>query len=428
MKFSLTIFFLSLMLGIYSDAQPKTNVSIGKLYNDYTKFKIENKQNETFTIPALKGKNIIVDFFSSTCIVCFRSMPKIDSLQRKFKNNFEFILIGKEDKNIRSIYKRVANKYSLDLTTVFDSTIFYNLGIQVVPYYIWINKDGVIVATTGPDEVTETNIQNFIHGNDFTLHTKETIKKFYPDKLIFSTDSINGLFKILNRTLIAEWKEGDPFFMPRTISDSKSADKFQAVGVTLYDLYNYAYYGETNWGYKTENYEKYFPFIMIKDSLNGVKIFENSKKRYQYSIFNSATSFTNEFIQKNLKRDLENLTGYQSKLIEVNAPCWILKVTDKNKLIHATDKDNMIRKDNFGLFFKNQTVSKLLDILRQYNREDIPIFNESGINHNIQLQIEADMSNLQDVSKELEKFGLIIEKGKRLMTAIVLELKLIAND
>jgi thiol-disulfide isomerase/thioredoxin len=71
-----------------------------------------------------KGQNIILDFFAEYCVTCFESFPKINELQKEFKGQIQFILVGKEGAKIRTVYERFRTHYNLDLPVAFDSTIF----------------------------------------------------------------------------------------------------------------------------------------------------------------------------------------------------------------------------------------------------------------------------------------------------------------
>src|SRR6185437_8757820 len=48
----------------------------------------------------LRSKWVILEFFSAGCDICFIRMPKINQIQKEFKDNIQVILVGKDDRFI----------------------------------------------------------------------------------------------------------------------------------------------------------------------------------------------------------------------------------------------------------------------------------------------------------------------------------------
>ncbi len=71
-----------------------------------------------------EGRSFVIDFFSSSCVVCFQNLPKVKKLQQQFNNKIQFVLWGYEDGDIQSVYEKFQKKLNLDLPVLFDSSIF----------------------------------------------------------------------------------------------------------------------------------------------------------------------------------------------------------------------------------------------------------------------------------------------------------------
>ena len=78
--------------------------------------------------------------------------------------------------------------------------------------------------------------------------------------------------------------------------------------------------------------------------------------------------------------------------------------------------------DGLGVIeLKNQPVSKLISLIsRHYN---LPIINDTGIDHNIDVRIEYLPYDYNELKSSLQKKGLMLDDGLNEMRVIVLKSK-----
>jgi thiol-disulfide isomerase/thioredoxin len=419
----LTKYFLAILLTCHSGkiySQQANVFEENKLFSYPNLLHVEGPAKETISLPQ-KGKRMILDFFSSYCVVCFRMIPKIDSLQKKYKNDIKVILVGKEDATIRSIYKRLSKRFNLNLPVAFDSTIFSKLKIDIVPTYVWIDENGVIKAITGAEEMTDENIRLFIANKNIVRIQKEQLYEFDPSQLLFVNGNGGSERNIEYRSLLTEWTQSLPFYIPPTLKTNTETDKFQAIGVTFSDLYRYAYFGIVNWDIHHPYYGKIFPTPVIVNSNDIISIPSGSEKRFCYSLFKSNSKLTDTIIKRHLSEDLELHFGYKAQMIDYIVPCWKLTITDE-KLLTASNRNNAeVKKDAAGFSVLNQPISKIIEIIYRYNPLEVPLIDCTGINYNIDLSIEATMEDMDEIAKNLMPFGLKLIKGETRMQAIMLK-------
>lgn len=414
----MAILFVCLAINVYS--QHENIFAENKLFTYQTELNIEVPVRETIMLP-YKGKKMIIDFFSSSCVVCFRMMPKMDSIQERHKNDLRVLLIGKEDQNIRSIYQRFSRRFKIKLPVAFDSTIFSQFNIEVVPIYAWIDENGIVKAITGSDEMTDENISLFINNKNIVRAQNEKLQKFDPDRLLFVNGNGGNEENMRYRSLLAEWTQSLPFYIPPSLKTTSGPDKFQALGVTVSNLYSYAYFGIPNWDVQHPYYGKIFPTPLIKNKNGDMFTPLGFDKRFCYSLYKSNAILSDFFISNHLRKDLEFYFGYQARLVDCNVPCWKLSVTNKKCLPVSIHIKAEIKSDAAGFTVLNQPISKLLQIIYRYNPLDVPIIDCTGINYNIALNVEASMEDMRDIAKSLEPFGLKLIRSEVQMKAIILE-------
>lgn len=391
-----------------------------KLLSYQKPLQLDGPGNNTITLPH-KGKKMILDFFSSYCVVCFRMIPKMDTIQEKYKNDIKVVLIGKDDRKIRSIYQRFSERFKLKLSVAFDSAIFSKLKIEAVPTYVWIDENGIIKAITSVEEMTDENVRLFINNKDIARTQKERLQEFNPGQLLFVNGNGGDERNIEYRSLLTEWKQDLPFYIPPDLKTNSETDKFQAVGLTFGELYRYAYFGIAGWDIQHPYYGKVFPMPLLKTTKNIISIPLGSEKRFCYSLYKSNSTLSDSSIQKHLRKELEFYFGYKASIVSCNVPCWKLTVIDEKLLTVSSQYKTELKKDPAGFTALNQPISKVLQTIYRYNSLEIPIIDCTGIGYNIDLNITANMEDMDDIAKSLSIFGLRLEKAELQMQAIILE-------
>jgi thiol-disulfide isomerase/thioredoxin len=417
-KILLAVFFTCLTVDVC--CQHTNALEENKLLSYPNLLRLEGPGKETIALPN-KGKKMILDFFSSYCVVCFRMIPKMDTLQEKYKNDVKVLLVGKEDGTIRSIYHRFSERFKIKLAIAFDSTIFSKLKIDVVPTYVWIDENGTVKAITGVEEMTDENIRLFINNKNIVRTQNEHLYEFNPDQLLFVNGNGGNERNIHYRSLLTEWTQSLPFYIPPGLKTNTETDKFQALGVTFSDLYRYAFFGIANWDIQHPYYGKVFPTPLVKNSNDNTFIPLESEKRFCYSLYKSNSKLSDSFVEDHLRKELEFYFGYKARIGNCAAPCWKLTVIDEKLLPASSRYKTEIKKDAAGFTALNQSISRILQIIYRYNSLEVPIIDCTGIKYNVDLNIVASMEDMHDIAKSLAPFGLKLEKGEAQMQAIILE-------
>jgi cytochrome c biogenesis protein CcdA/thiol-disulfide isomerase/thioredoxin len=124
--------------------------------------------NQPLTLKELKGKVVLVDFWTYTCINCIRTLPHVTSWYDKYKNK-GFVVIGvhtpefefeKETKNVENAIKQYNIHYPVPQDNAFATWNNYNN--QYWPAEYLIDAKGIIRRThfgEGKYDETEQAIQ-----------------------------------------------------------------------------------------------------------------------------------------------------------------------------------------------------------------------------------------------------------------------------
>ena len=59
-----------------------------------------NAKTSLIKLSDYKGKFLILDFWDTRCYTCIESFPMIDSVQKKFKNGLQILLVTKQERKV----------------------------------------------------------------------------------------------------------------------------------------------------------------------------------------------------------------------------------------------------------------------------------------------------------------------------------------
>jgi thiol-disulfide isomerase/thioredoxin len=154
-------------------------------------FRLVNSDKKKVSISDYRGKLLILDFWSTWCKACVYMFPKLDSIQKEFKNDIQILLVdckgtGDKDSDVIEFFKNKKNPggepFALP-SAVEDTIAEAYFEHNALPHYAWITPDGTLYALTSLREITRQNIRAVLNGQRLRLPVKIDFnekKNFYP--------------------------------------------------------------------------------------------------------------------------------------------------------------------------------------------------------------------------------------------------------
>jgi thiol-disulfide isomerase/thioredoxin len=149
----------------YAQSELLHPVHIGEKVPDIALDHMINSAGNIKKLSDYKSRLIILDFWATWCHWCIAAFPNADSLQHKFGDKMQFLLVNSienndDEKKVKEFYKkRLATDKDFKLPSVYLEPVLSKMfPHRLLPYEVWI-KDGVVIALTDQDDITEENIQ-----------------------------------------------------------------------------------------------------------------------------------------------------------------------------------------------------------------------------------------------------------------------------
>ncbi len=134
-------------------------------YNDE---QLEFLENLTFTdfdgneydLSRFEGQVVLIDVWETWCTPCLVSFPHLDELQETFDGDFVVLALSPMMMDDRDTITGFIDEHDYDFFYAYNDEIAEVLGINSIPYKIYIDPDGNFVKTKignqGPDADYET--------------------------------------------------------------------------------------------------------------------------------------------------------------------------------------------------------------------------------------------------------------------------------
>jgi TonB family protein len=110
-------------------------------------FELKSLDGKSYSLPELKNKVILLDFWTSWCQPCRQEIPAVHNLYNELKQKDFFVIgvdVGEDRKTVEKFLSTAGISYPVALTSGTDIASDYHATSY--PTYIVIGRDGVVVG------------------------------------------------------------------------------------------------------------------------------------------------------------------------------------------------------------------------------------------------------------------------------------------
>jgi thiol-disulfide isomerase/thioredoxin len=184
------------------------NYKQGDQVNNFQVEKILNHSVSSTSFNDLKKDLTIIDFFGTWCVPCTKALPKLSTLQEKYKDNVRIVLVSIEEEAKLAKFISTGKAFSLPLIVDDNKSITTVFNPPSYPFTVIINKAGTIIVLPEYDQLTDEAIQQWLKntqaGNKYTSEQK---KQMVP---VPQNTSSDNLIVKLSQDFVYAVKTGEP--------------------------------------------------------------------------------------------------------------------------------------------------------------------------------------------------------------------------
>jgi thiol-disulfide isomerase/thioredoxin len=417
---------LCLLHCLYSYAE---GIGIGEKCPDIQIRNIINYKSSSTTISAFKGKLIILDFMATSCISCIEALPKLDSLQKKFADQIQVLVVTYEKiERVRNFLEK--NKIGKNIQLPFvaeDSILKANFPHEFISHVVWMDREGIVKAITGTQYLKAENIETVLGGVAINWPVKKEVAIYdYNQPLVVLNENNIPPFSLPANNFYSSFTAYMPGVTRRSPYDIRRKSEYLLDSVNQTERIYMINFPIIHLYLKACNQSLDFPSSRMILNIKDVSrlIFDPSKD-YR-DVWNQNNTYCYEAVfpantvdedrKKKIRADLNFYLGFNGRTEARKVKCLILYKRFENSGLLNSSVDNSVSSTKERVTSISGLVYQLNHIL--YNH---PIIDETGYREKKYLKLsENSISDINLLRRELKKYGLELKEEERIIEMFII--------
>lgn len=347
------------------------------------------------TVPSwgnLRGKIVVLEFWSTLCGPCVAAIPHLNELAEKFKDQpVQFIAITKEKEPIVARFlKEKPIKAWIGLDT--DSSMFKAYGIKAIPRTVLVDKHGVLLGFTHPEYLTEKRLKDLVAGKKESVSLEDVATITVPDEVDSDEESTPLLKVVIRPTTL---KSGG------MISPGKKPKTFFMYGVPL---------------------KAALPYLYSIRSTRIVSSFTFPDDRYDFVVY-SQEGVSDDIVRPILQKAVEAAFDLSIRCETREMDVYVLTAPKgRTPALRepANPSSTYAAQDEGKISVHNAPVVLLSCELEEVLK--CPVFDESNLRDSYDIELTWDPNNPERIFDRIcEQLGLELTSAKRPVEVLMIE-------
>ncbi|WP_336834470.1 TlpA disulfide reductase family protein [Sphingobacterium siyangense] len=400
----------------------ENGLRIGDDVPDLSITPIHNYKTTSAKLSDFKGKLLILDFWATWCSPCVAMIPKMEELQKEFKNKVQLISItDQKAKDVLAFISKLDAKYRGDIPVVTDDKLLSSYFPHVyLPHYVWIDARGKVIAFTGADEISRDNIIQVLEKDGNTSLKRKhdyKIEYDYSDPLFIGSNG--GIPTSLNfYSVLTGYQNGlSSIFTSKPLKDSTLV-RLTFTNDIIPHLFGGAFGG--NRGEFSKKNMRFLVSDTTKLLPSGDMVEWAKKNTYCYELIlpKSRNAEKYAIMKDELNRFFPQYEVYVRKELSEVLALVRLDTTDR---IGTGGGKEIATFSGVGFELRNASIkwiSQQLGMIYLQNYP-LPIVDDTGYAKAVDIKIEAKLSDVSSLNQALAKYGLALRKKYKEIEVLV---------
>jgi thiol-disulfide isomerase/thioredoxin len=391
---------------------------VNKLCPNFLFDTLINYKKEKVALADWKGRHVILDFWSTSCLPCIAEFPKLENFQKRFGDSLQILLTAAGFERTHSFYetRKKMNK-PVGLPCAINPEAFDYFKVKVVSTFVWIDDQGYVKAITDHSQLTESNIAAFVNKKEWHVREMETPEYAdYKNKkyLVTIANEIDTNNVVFNSSLTKCLKSVKGGYLPPPKGVGTTVHATNAMIGALYMIA----FGDSTGAvpYSRLVVESAHPEKYIAPKGTDYEEWRNDNTFcYELTVPKDRANDLLKIMRDDLKR-MFGANAYQEERIQ---KCLVL-TAEKNTRMKA-DRSATPKKayNTGGCSVINKPFADLFDIIKHFNQDKI-VLDETGITDNVTVALQAQMNEIDALNESLKQYGLNLAYKDRPVKMLVI--------
>lgn len=418
-------FLLLISAQAISQAVLQKSLAPGDKVPDIVFEQLYKRTGKKLTTSAVHKKLVILDFWNIWCSACLTSLPKMDSLQKKFSEEVQIVLVTtNKESEVRKALSRPFLK-QVDLPVVAEDSVLSSLfTYESVPHHVWIDANGFVEYISYYYNTNEKNIRDYLSGNKPMLAYKNEQSSIDFSLPLWSKGNEAFSNHIKYYSYITGWiSESGVGGKAKFVDTTKAVTGFRFINGELLSLYQTAFGGFDGGVFRYQNrvlLEMADSALFRQPGSESDIDKWNAKNLVSYEIAISLSQ--KDELYNYMQNDLDRYFGYCATIERRRVMCLCLVRTSKTDKLESKKTARKVTRIDSSLVVENETISKaLLERLRIANAFlNTPIVDDTGYQGKVDLRLNSSLSDIKSLRKELQKYDLDLVLKERDLEMLVI--------
>lgn len=381
---------------------------------------------DTITLNDYRDKKLIIlDFWATWCGACISMFPKIEVLQNA---NIEDLYVLPVSYESLEKVKGFSDRRKATVTATRDLlSVCKSVDLQkyfphkILPHYVWISSNGVLLGASGGDQLTQDHISAAING-DITFRQKEDVRVSYHPDLPMIT-AVNGLDDdyIDHYSVVGRYRRGlsggtyvraMPNGMQKITCLNLDITALVSCAFTRSDQY----LGRNRVRFLAKDTSFYFPPADYEEYQEWRKV---------HTLCYEIAGHSNiESLRKIMQQDLDRIfPQFKIETKHITQPCWVMKGSTKHPKLKSVGGDRVSLIDRNGCSLKNASIFELffnMNLLMFQNSE-IPLEFALDDDEPVDLEFTCDLTDMDAINNALREYNIQFVLEERPVEMIVIQ-------
>ena len=411
-KAALLCVMAMLCLSDITNAQNIKALSVG----DYIPQKLFNSiYKKTHQVPTL------VEFFLTTCGSCIKGFPPLNQFQKQYGDSIQILLVSSETKQkLSQFFTKNTIAKTNNLSWIAEDTLLSQyLPFEAVPHLVWIAGDGKILAISGTEYLTETNIKSFVAGNPPNIPLSVVGIKYDPSTTLFN--QANGSSDRMHYSAFTGYLKGTSNNMYGKLPVGDHNTKWYYINMGVLSILQQVL------GAISAN-----RFVIDSSLISRFINVADSPGLYLYNFYCYELTLPKDIPKDDaaciILNDLSRFLNVSISVDSITTSCYVLKKISRAKNIvsskRGTPEINLFTPSGHEKVLKNQPLSRLIKAMNSGKWKDARpvVIDETGITYPVDIRLQVTSINkIPEMQKALLPYGLQLEPVIRKIPMVVIK-------